>query len=167
MRESLHLMPNFRQAKQNEAARRLTRHAGNRYGALNATALVAAIGDAQTFARGRDLVAWLGLSPRQATTGGKAFLLGTTKRGSKYLRKMLIQGTRSALPTLSRTNTRPGLIARSPGARRQNGAHRIGAPAGQYNIRAASNRGLLEEIDQGSSWWSVTDVCGWLSSRLA
>ncbi|MDX3911872.1 MAG: transposase, partial [Sphingobium sp.] len=51
-------------------------------GALNATALVAAVGDARTFARGRDLAAWLGLVPRQATTGGKPRLLGITKRGS-------------------------------------------------------------------------------------
>ena len=104
------------QVKQNEAARRLTSIPG--IGALNATALVAAIGDAQTFARGRDLAAWLGLVPRQATTGGKPRLLGITKRGSKYLRKMLIQGARSALPTLSRSNTRlgqwlRGLLARA------------------------------------------------------
>jgi transposase len=104
------------EAKQNEAARRLTSIPG--IGALNATALVAAIGDAQTFARGRDLAAWLGLVPRQATTGGKPCLLGITKRGSKYLRKMLIQGARAALPTLSRSNTRlgewlRGLLARA------------------------------------------------------
>jgi len=102
--------------KRDEAARRLTSIPG--IGAFNATALVAAIGDAQTFARGRDLAAWLGLVPRQATTGGKPRLLGITKRGSKYLRKMLIQGARAALPTLSRSNTRlgqwlRGLLARS------------------------------------------------------
>lgn len=94
------------EVKQNEAARRLTSIPG--IGALNATALVAAVGDARTFARGRDLAAWLGLVPRQATTGGKPRLLGITKRGSKYLRKMLIQGARAALPTLSRSNTRIG-----------------------------------------------------------
>jgi transposase len=104
------------EAKQNEAARRLTSIPG--IGALNATALVAAVGDAQTFARGRDLAAWLGLVPRQATTGGKPRLLGITKRGSKYLRKMLIQGARAALPTLSRGSTRlgqwlRGLLARA------------------------------------------------------
>ena len=104
------------EVKQNEAARRLTSIPG--IGALNATALVAAIGDARTFARGRDLAAWLGLVLRQATTGGKPRLLGITKRGSKYLRKMLIQGARSALPTLSRSSTRlgqwlRGLLART------------------------------------------------------
>ena len=87
-------------------------------GPLNASALVAAIGDARTFARGRNLAAWLGLVPRQATTGGKPKLLGITKRGSKYLRKMLIQGARAAMPSLSKSNTSVGawlrgLLARS------------------------------------------------------
>ena len=104
------------EAKRDEAARRLTSIPG--IGALNATALVAAVGDAETFARGRNLAAWLGLVPRQATTGGKPRLLGITKRGGKYLRKMLIQGARAALPTLSRSNTRlgqwlRGLLARA------------------------------------------------------
>lgn len=69
---------------------------------------VAAVGDARTFGRGRDLAAWLGLVPRQATTGGKPRLLGITKRGSRYLRKILIQGARSSLPTISKSNTRLG-----------------------------------------------------------
>lgn len=104
------------EAKQCEAASRLTSIPG--IGPLNATALVAAVGDGQTFARGRDLAAWLGLVPRQVTTGGKPRLLGITKRGSKYLRKMLIQGARSALPFLSRSSTRlgqwlRGLLARA------------------------------------------------------
>jgi len=77
-------------AKAQDGAKRLLSIPG--IGALNATALVAAVGDAGTFARGRDLAAWLGLVPRQVTTGGRPKLLGITKRGSKYLRKMLIQG---------------------------------------------------------------------------
>jgi transposase len=108
------------EVKQNEAARRLTSIPG--IGALNATALVAAVGDARTFARGRDLAAWLGLVPRQATTGGKPRLLGITKRGSKYLRKMLIQGARSALPILSRSSTRLGQWLRSLLARAHSNA---------------------------------------------
>ena len=93
-------------AQQDEHARRLITIPG--IGPLNATALVAAVGDARTFARGRDLAAWLGLVPRQETTGGKPRLLGITKRGSKYLRKMLIQGARSAMPTLRKSDTRLG-----------------------------------------------------------
>ena len=74
--------------------------------------------DANTFGRGRDLAAWLGLVPRQATTGGKPRLLGITKRGSRYLRKTLIQGARAAMPTLSKSKTQlgawlRGLLARS------------------------------------------------------
>jgi len=87
---------------------------------MNATALVAAVGDGRTFSRGRDLAAWLGLVPRQATTGGKPKLLGITKRGSKYLRKLIIQGARAALPSLARSPTPlgawlRGLLARAHG----------------------------------------------------
>ena len=93
-------------ARGDEPARRLLTIPG--IGALNATALVAAVGDAHSFARGRDLAAWLGLVPRQVTTGGRPRLLGITKRGNKYLRKMLIQGARSAMPTLRKSDTRLG-----------------------------------------------------------
>jgi transposase len=86
-------------ARNDADARRLATIPG--IGVLNATALVAAVGNAQTFARGRDLAAWLGLVPRQITTGGKPRLVGITKRGNKYLRKLLIHGARSAMPTLS------------------------------------------------------------------
>lgn len=85
-------------ARTDEAARRLTTIPG--VGVLNATALVAAVGDAAAFARGRDFAAWLGLVPRQRTTGGRARLLGITKRGNAYLRTLLIHGARAALPAL-------------------------------------------------------------------
>jgi transposase len=74
-------------------------------GVLNATALVAAIGDGRTFDKGRDLAAWLGLVPRQITTGGKPRLVGITKRGNKYLRTLLIHGARSAMPGLAASAT--------------------------------------------------------------
>jgi len=90
-------------ARNDPAARRLATVPG--IGVLNATAIVAAVGDAATFGRGRDLAAWLGLVPRQATTGGKPKLLGITKRGSRYLRKLLIQGARAALPGLAKAAT--------------------------------------------------------------
>jgi len=93
-------------ARTDDRARRLTGIPG--IGALNATALVAAVGSAATFDKGRDLAAWLGLVPRQATTGGRPKLLGITKRGSRYLRKMLIQGARSAMPSLTKSNTAVG-----------------------------------------------------------
>ena len=93
-------------ARTDERARRLTGIPG--IGALNATALVAAVGNAATFSKGRDLAAWLGLVPRQATTGGRPKLLGITKRGSRYLRKMLIQGARAAMPVVAREGTATG-----------------------------------------------------------
>ncbi len=90
-------------ARSDADARRLATIPG--IGVLNATALVAAVGNAQTFARGRDLAAWLGLVPRQITTGGKPRLVGITKRGNKYLRKLLIHGARSAMPVLAASAT--------------------------------------------------------------
>lgn len=98
-------------ARTDDRARRLTTIPG--IGALNATALVAAVGDAATFDKGRDLAAWLGLVPRQATTGGRPKLLGITKRGSRYLRKMLIQGARSAMPSLAKCDTVVGAWLRA------------------------------------------------------
>ena len=85
-------------ARHDEAARRLATIPG--IGVLNASALVAAIGDGSAFDSGRDLAAWLGLVPRQMTTGGKSRLGGISKRGNKYLRKLLVHGARSALPSL-------------------------------------------------------------------
>lgn len=93
-------------ARTDQAARRLASIPG--IGALNATALVAAVGTARTFRRARDLAAWLGLVPRQATTGGKPRLLGITKRGNTYLRTLLIHGARAALPSLSASATATG-----------------------------------------------------------
>ncbi len=90
-------------ARTSAPARRLATIPG--IGALNATALTAAVGEAEDFASARDLAAWLGLVPRQTTTGGKARLGGITKRGSAYLRTLLIHGARAALPGLSRSET--------------------------------------------------------------
>ena len=84
-----------------EAARRLMTIPG--IGVLNATALIAAIGQGESFARG-----WLGLVPRQVTTGGRPRLVGISKRGNKYLRKLLIHGARAALPTLLESPTSLG-----------------------------------------------------------
>jgi transposase len=66
-------------------------------GPLGASALVASISDANSFANGRQLSAWLGLVPRQHSSGGKPALLGISKRGDVYLRTLLIHGARSAI----------------------------------------------------------------------
>jgi len=78
---------------QNEDCQRLLTIPG--IGLLSATALIAAIGDVNVFKNGRELAAWLGLVPRQRSTGGKPTLLGISKRGDTYLRTLLIHGGRS------------------------------------------------------------------------
>ena len=81
-------------AAADEGCRRLLAIPG--VGALVATALVAAVADGTGFKRGRDLAAWLGLVPRQHSTGGKPMLLGMSKRGNRHLRRLFIHGARSA-----------------------------------------------------------------------
>lgn len=77
------------------AAKRLQSIPG--IGPISATAIVCAVGDGKQFKRGRDLAAWLGLTPRQQSSGGKDRLLGISKRGDSYLRTLLIQGAKSVL----------------------------------------------------------------------
>jgi transposase len=66
-------------------------------GPLIATAVVAAISNGHAFANGRQFSAWLGLVPRQNSSGGKSRLLGISKRGDPYLRTLLIHGARSVV----------------------------------------------------------------------
>ena len=78
-----------------EASRRLEKVPG--IGPLTATAMVASVGDAKNFDNGRQFAAWLGVVPRQHSSGGKPNLLGMSKRGDAYLRTMLIHGARSVI----------------------------------------------------------------------
>ena len=82
-------------SEQNELCRRLRKIPG--FGPLVSTATVAAIGTGAAFRRGRDFAAWVGIVPRQYSTGGKQKLLGISKRGNRYLRRMLIHGARAVL----------------------------------------------------------------------
>jgi transposase len=82
-------------AKHDERCKRLMEVPG--VGLLTATALVATVGNAREFKSGRQLSAFLGLTPRQHSSGGKTVLLGISKRGDRYLRTLLIHGARSAL----------------------------------------------------------------------
>ena len=82
-------------SEQNEDCQRLLTIPG--VGLLTATALIAAIGDISVFKSGRELAAWIGLVPRQHSTGGKPTLLGISKRGDTYLRTLLIHGGRSVV----------------------------------------------------------------------
>jgi transposase len=90
--------------KASEPCQRLAKIQG--VGPLTSTALVAAVGDARVFKNGRHMAAWLGLVPRQQSTGGKARLLGISKRGDRYLRTLLIHGARSALRVMGRKSDR-------------------------------------------------------------
>lgn len=89
-------------------------------GPMTATALVAAVGNGLAFDRGRDLAAWLGLTPREYSTGGRQHLGGISKRGNRYLRTLLIHGARAALPHLAERPDRLGVWLRGLLAR----AHR-------------------------------------------
>jgi transposase len=66
-------------------------------GPLTATALIAAVSDVGVFQNGRQFAAWLGLVPKQYSTGGETRLLGISKRGDRYLRKLLVHGARATL----------------------------------------------------------------------
>ena len=81
--------------KRDERCRRLAKVEG--VGPLVATAVVAAVGNASEFKSGRELSAWLGLVPRQHSSGNRSQLLGISKRGDRYLRTILIHGARAAL----------------------------------------------------------------------
>jgi transposase len=80
-------------AKTNDACQRLQTVPG--VGPLAATAMVAAVGNGSAFDRGRQFSAWLGLVPQQRSTGGQTKLLGISKRGNEYLRRLFIHGARS------------------------------------------------------------------------
>jgi transposase len=84
----------------NEASRQLAQIPG--IGPITASALVASIGDAKSFDNGRQLAAWLGLVPRQNSSGGKQTLLGISKRGDTYLRTLLIHGARAVIRVAER-----------------------------------------------------------------
>ena len=79
----------------NDDSRKLAKMPG--IGPITASAMVASIGDAKTFKNGRQVGAWLGLVPKQNSSGGKTMLLGMSKRGDSYLRTLLIQGARSVI----------------------------------------------------------------------
>jgi transposase len=89
--------------KNNEDSQRIANIPG--VGVLTASALVASIGDARCFKNGRELAAWLGLVPRQHSSGGKPLLLGISKRGDAYLRTLMVHGARSAVRVAANKQT--------------------------------------------------------------
>ncbi len=81
--------------KENEASQKLEAIPG--LGPITASAIVATVGNAKEFKNGRQLAAWLGLVPKQHSSGGKPLLLGISKRGDAYLRTLMVHGARSAV----------------------------------------------------------------------
>ena len=77
-------------------------------GPIVSTALIAAVGNARAFRRGRDMSAWLGLVPRQYSTGGKSTLGRISKRGNAYLRQLFIQGAQALYTHMKREKSRIG-----------------------------------------------------------
>ena len=93
-------------AARSDTARRLITVPG--IGPLASTALLAVAGSGRQFRKARDLAAWLGLVPREHSTGRKTKLLRISKRGNKYLRRMIVHGARSCVTHLDRSRDRLG-----------------------------------------------------------
>ena len=81
--------------RENAASRKLAEIPG--LGPITASAIVATVGDAREFKNGRQLAAWMGLVPKQHSSGGKQNLLGISKRGDTYLRTLMIHGARAVI----------------------------------------------------------------------
>ena len=94
--------------RSSEAWQRIARIKG--VGPMTATAIIAAIGNGAEFKNGRHLAAWVGLVPRQHSSGQRTVLLGISKRGSQHLRTLLVHGARAVVRSASRkrTHSMPG-----------------------------------------------------------
>jgi transposase len=120
-------------ARQSDAAKRLQQIPG--IGPITATALVASVADAKQFDNGRQFAAWLGLVPRQYTTGGHVRLGRITKRGDAYLRTLLIHGTRAVLCS---TKDKPDRLSRwAEQLRARRGTRRTAVALAAKNARIA------------------------------
>ncbi len=116
---------------QDERCQRLTAIEG--IGPLTATAMIAAVADPRVFKNGRHLAAWLGLVPRQCSSGGKSRLLGTSKRGDRYVRTLLIHGARAVVVRAgAKPDARSRWIAEK---RRQRGTNRACVAVANKNAR--------------------------------
>ena len=102
-------------------------------GYLTASAMLAAVGDIGVFKNGRELAAWLGLTPREHSTGGKQRLYGISKRGDTYLRTLLIHGARISLRYLNKRNDRQSEWAKD--LLKRKGANRAAVALANKNAR--------------------------------
>ena len=92
--------------RENAASRKLAEIPG--LGPITASAIVATVGDAREFKNGRQLAAWMGLVPKQHSSGGKQTLLGISKRGDTYLRTLMIHGARAVI-RFAENNAKPNV----------------------------------------------------------
>jgi transposase len=104
--------------KNNPLSQKLAKIPG--IGPITATAMIATVGDARQFKNGRQLAAWLGIVPKQHSTGGKARLLGISKRGDRYLRTLLIHGARAVVRIAERKAEAESWIKRLLARRNKN-----------------------------------------------
>ncbi len=133
------------QHKSNDRSRRLQTIPG--IGVIGATAIDATVADPKAFRSGRDFAAWIGLVPRQDSTGGKQKLGHISKQGDQYLRRIPRRGCSrrpAARPTASREVSLAHRLAgsaaiqgRGGSARQQDGAHRLGAAGQGRNLSSA------------------------------
>lgn len=129
-------------AKQDQTAARLMELEG--IGALTASALVATAGNCNSFRNGRQFAAWVGLVPQQYSSGGKNKLGGITKRGDKYLRKLLVHGARTVLLMSSKGRGRHTDWIESLRERRPDNVVAVAMAAKQARIAWAVMAGKFE-----------------------
>ena len=94
--------------RESDVSRKLEKIPG--IGPVTASALIATIGDAKNFDNGRQMAAWLGLVPKQHSSGGKNTLLGISKRGDAYLRTLLIHGARAVIYARQKSSEKTGWL---------------------------------------------------------
>ena len=120
-------------AKQSETCKSLMKVTGIAH--IGATAFVAAVGDPSQFKNGRQCSAWLGVVPKQSTTGGKPKLLGISKRGDKYLRSIFILGAKGAIVYAKNRDDKKSLWIKSLLERK--GHNKTAVAIANKNIRTA------------------------------
>jgi hypothetical protein len=133
--------------KNNPVSQRLSTIPG--IGPIIATAIAATIADPNTFRSGREFAAWLGLVPRQNSTGGKARLGGISKRGDSYLRRLLVNSAHTVLLCSKAAKTDPFNLAARPKAAACRGS-RFAEQDGSRSLGDHEQTGHLPTRSSGS-----------------
>jgi transposase len=138
----------------NEASRKLEAIPG--IGPITASAIVASVGDAREFKNGRQMAAWMGLVPKQSSSGGKQNLLGISKRGDTYLRTLLIHGGR-AVVRVAESRAEPESWLRKLMARRNKNIAAVAlANKNARIIWALLTKGTLFHLDHTAAAYPAT-----------